>query len=135
MFLDAVVDKADDALTVTENASATGAGNGADAPDWAADWAYPSTYETAVNFAGEYDTDLTLDAATTYSLDGACIIKDGATLTIPAGTVITAQGGTTSYIAIAQGGKIMVEGTATAPVVMTCTVEDYGTMGWSCYLW
>ena len=65
------------------------------------------------NIAGEYSTDLTLDADNTYTLDGACIINDGATLTIPAGTVITAKGGTTSYIAIAQGGKIMVEGTAT----------------------
>ena len=42
LFLDSVVDKADAALTVTENASATGAGNGADAPDWAADWSTPA---------------------------------------------------------------------------------------------
>lgn len=81
------------------------------------------------NIAGEYTEDVTLDAAVAYGLDGAMIIKEGATLTIPAGTKITAKGGTTSYIAIAQGAKIMVNGTAVNPVVMTATVADYGQWG------
>ena len=42
LFVDAVVEKADANLTFTENASATGAGNGSNAPDWAADWSTPA---------------------------------------------------------------------------------------------
>jgi hypothetical protein len=40
-------------------------------------------------------------------------------LTIPAGTKIEGTGGTASYIAIAQGGKLNVNGTSSNPVVMT----------------
>jgi hypothetical protein len=82
----------------------------------------------AGNIAGEFTSDVTLDAANDYTLDGALIMNAG-TLTIPAGTKITAAGGTTSYIAIAQGAKIKVEGSATDPVVMTADVEDYGQWG------
>jgi hypothetical protein len=52
----------------------------------------------------------------TYKLTGKVQVNNGATLTIP-GTVI--QGTGTQYIAVAQGGKINVEGTAAKPVVMT----------------
>lgn len=65
------------------------------------------------------DGEVILDAATVYQLSGALVIKDGASLTIPAGTVIKATGGTAAYIAVAQGGKIFVNGTATNPVIMT----------------
>jgi len=61
----------------------------------------------------------TLDASVTYKLTGSFVIGDGAQLTIPAGTRIEAEGGTSAYIAVAQGGEIFVEGTATNPVVMT----------------
>jgi hypothetical protein len=43
----------------------------------------------------------------------------GATLTIPAGTTIEGTGGTSSYIANPQGGKLNVNGTAAKPVIMT----------------
>ena len=65
------------------------------------------------------DGEVVLNANTDYNLTGALIIGDGATLTIPAGTVIGATGGTASYIAVAQGGKIFVNGTASSPVVFT----------------
>ncbi|PRX15542.1 hypothetical protein LY02_00761 [Nonlabens ulvanivorans] len=72
-----------------------------------------------------------LDAGLTYKLTGAVVIEDGVELEIPAGTVIEAVGGTSSYIAIAQGGLIDVQGTATNPVVMTSglatkTAGDWG---------
>jgi hypothetical protein len=60
-----------------------------------------------------------LNANTVYKLTGALIVGDQATLTIPAGTVIEAIGGTSSYIAVAQGGTLNVNGTATNPVIMT----------------
>jgi hypothetical protein len=65
------------------------------------------------------DGEVVLNANTIYSLTGALIIADGATLTIPAGTVILATGGTSSYVAVAQGGQLFVNGTASDPVVMT----------------
>ena len=65
------------------------------------------------------DGEVVLDASTVYNLTGALVIADGASLTIPAGTLIKATGGTASYIAVAQGGQIFVNGTSTNPVVMT----------------
>ena len=65
------------------------------------------------------DGEVILQAGTVYNLTGAIVIRDGASLTIPAGTQIRATGGTAAYIAVAQGGKIFVNGTASNPVVMT----------------
>lgn len=74
----------------------------------------------ASNFQGTInDGEVTLDATKTYKLTGKLQVNSGATLNIPAGTVIEGTGGTASYIAIAQGGKLNVNGTAAKPVVMT----------------
>lgn len=72
----------------------------------------------------------TLDANTEYNLTGSFVIRDGATLTIPAGTVIKATGGTSAYLAVAQGGKIFVNGTATNPVVMTSAKANPAAGDW-----
>jgi hypothetical protein len=67
----------------------------------------------------------TLDPSKVYLLNGPFTVKSGAKLIIPAGTVIKATevlAGDTNgvrYIAVAQGGKIFVNGTATNPVIMT----------------
>lgn len=71
--------------------------------------------------AGE---DVTLDATKVYSLTGRVLITDGSKLRIPAGTRIEGVGGTSAYIAVAQGGKIFVNGTATQPVVMTSSMPN-----------
>lgn len=73
------------------------------------------------NFSGTLNDGetATLNANETYTLTGSFVINDGAELTIPAGTRIEAQGGTSAYIAVAQGGKIYINGTSTNPVVMT----------------
>ena len=78
---------------------------------------------------GEINEDVTLDAKKTYKLTGALIVNDGASLTIPAGTVIEAKGGQISYIAVAQGGKIFANGTAEKPVVMTCDTKVSSSWG------
>jgi len=87
------------------------------------------------DFKGEIESgdNVTLDATKTYKLTGSLIVKDGATLTIPAGTTIeaTAVSGSSTqvrYIAVAQGGKINVNGTAASPVVMTS--ETKSTESW-----
>ncbi|MNQ06211.1 hypothetical protein D3C85_189600 [compost metagenome] len=72
------------------------------------------------NFTGIIsDGEVVLSSGTTYKLTGKLQVNDGATLTIPAGTKIEGTGGTASYIAIAQGGKLNVNGTSSNPVVMT----------------
>lgn len=74
----------------------------------------------ADNFQGTItDGEVILDASKTYKLTGKIQVNAGATLTIPAGTVIEGTAGTASYIAVAQGGKINVKGTAAKPVIMT----------------
>ncbi|MGV8993179.1 MAG: hypothetical protein ACOH1O_03690 [Flavobacterium sp.] len=73
----------------------------------------------ATDFQGKItDGDVTLDPNVVYKLTGSLTVADGAKLIIPAGTVIEGTVGT-SYIAVAQGGKIFVNGTAQKPVVMT----------------
>src|SRR5690606_31214647 len=73
----------------------------------------------ANDFKGDInDGNIVLDAGTTYKLTGRLTVQAGATLTIPAGTRIEGTTGT-SYIAVAQDGKIYVNGTASNPVVMT----------------
>lgn len=74
----------------------------------------------ANNFQGNINEgEVTLDASKTYKLTGKLQVNSGATLNIPAGTKIEGTGGTASYIAVAQGGKLNVNGTASNPVVMT----------------
>lgn len=55
-----------------------------------------------------------------YILDGALIVKDGAKLTIAAGSKIKARpGGTDVYLAVLQGGQIDATGTASEPILFT----------------
>lgn len=80
----------------------------------------PSTPITDENLAGNLTTDLTLDADVTYTLTGALIVKNGVTLTIPAGTTIEAiAGGTDVYLLVERGGKIIADGTAANPIRFT----------------
>lgn len=76
------------------------------------------------------DGEVVLDAGTVYKLTGKIQVNSGATLTIPAGTVIQGVGGTKAYIAIAQGGKINVNGTAAKPVVMTSGLATKAAGDW-----
>ena len=101
---------------------ATGAGNGSGAPSWTAGWTAGlsnSEVSSTENLEGEVSSEITLSAEKEYLLTSGFVVKDGGTLNIPAGTIIKATGGTSSYIAVAQGGKINVNGTAASPVVMT----------------
>ncbi|WP_417350925.1 hypothetical protein [Flavobacterium alkalisoli] len=84
------------------------------------------------NFQGELKSgeEATLDATKTYNLTGSFIVRDGAKLTIPAGTTVKASGGTSAYIAVAQGGQIFINGTATSPVVMTSASSNPAQGDW-----
>lgn len=78
------------------------------------------------DFKGDMPTgeDVTLDPTKVYKLSGRVLITDGSKLRIPAGTRIEGIGGTSSYIAVAQGGQIFVNGTSSAPVVMTSSLSN-----------
>jgi hypothetical protein len=112
---------------------ATGAGNGAASPDWAAGWTVgldnsgPASTE---NLAGEITGNVTLNANIEYLLTNSLVILSGGTLTIPAGTTIKATGGTAAYIAVAQGGQLFVEGTSSSPVVMTSGASSPAPGDW-----
>lgn len=80
---------------------------------------------------GEIDEDVTLDATVAYSLTGIFTVAEGATLTIPAGTTITASAtdNTDNYIHVDQGATINVEGEVDNPVIMTSTDDLAGEWG------
>ncbi len=137
--------KSIDGLTFTENPGAKGAGNGVNKPDWMPDALNKIDESTTIfndemegvtinlgkSSAGTFEIsdDVELNAANNYKLLGKLVVKDGGSLTIPAGTVIEAKGGQISYIAVAQGGQIFINGTADAPVVMTCDTKIKGDWG------
>lgn len=82
------------------------------------------------DFRGEFiNKKVELDASKIYRLKGKVIIGKGSELIIPAGTKIIGEGGTSAYIAIAQEGKIFVNGTKEAPVVMTGVEAKRGNWG------
>ncbi|RZT92431.1 hypothetical protein EV201_2907 [Ancylomarina subtilis] len=135
--------KAVSILTVGENIEAKGAGNGINKPDWVSDalntvdantTVFGDAVVARVAFKGDITSDMTLDANTIYMLNGAVVVKEGASLTIPAGTVIIASEVSANdtdvrYIAVEQGAKIFVNGTADAPVVMTCEKTEAEAWG------
>jgi hypothetical protein len=83
-----------------------------------------------VELIGEVTGNVTLDASKAYRLKGSYIVKDGASLTIPAGTRIVADAlGTDVYIAVLMGGKIFINGTSAAPVVITSDLGKPGDWG------
>lgn len=87
------------------------------------------------NFKGDITkgNDITLDATKTYKLSGALVVKAGATLTIPAGTVIETNKdipGNSLYIAVERNATINIEGTAAKPVIMTSGKDAPAQSDW-----
>tara|TARA_R110000796_G_scaffold250788_4_gene380687 strand:- start:39582 stop:40781 length:1200 start_codon:yes stop_codon:yes gene_type:complete len=84
-----------------------------------------------IKLAGTYTENLTLDPINTYILNGSLIMASGTTLTIPAGMTITAEAsGANVYIAISQGAKIIANGTAAAPIVLTSAASNPAAGNW-----
>lgn len=71
---------------------------------------------------GTLKSDYTFTADQSWLISGGIFVNEGATLNIEAGTTIyAADDGTTPFLAIKRGGKIMAAGTVDAPIVMTTT--------------
>ena len=76
---------------------------------------------------GKITSDKTLDASKVWLLRGRVSVESGSTLTIPAGTIIKAASGTgadASTLIIARGAKIIADGTADAPIIMTSVSDN-----------
>ncbi|MUP44603.1 hypothetical protein E0K83_02445 [Gramella sp. BOM4] len=90
----------------------------------------PPQENTELN--GSVNEDRTLDPSETYSLTGVLSVEAGVTLTIPAGTQIVADDDTDAtdvYIVVQQGGDIEINGTSSAPVVMSAASGQSGSWG------
>ncbi|WP_330442690.1 hypothetical protein [Flavobacterium sp. C4GT6] len=91
----------------------------------------PTPTPVDTNLTGNLTEDLTLDATLDYKLTGALIVKDGATLTIPAGTTISAvAGGTDVYLLVERGGKIIADGDALNPIRFTSDAATPAAGDW-----
>lgn len=72
----------------------------------------------------------TLSASKVYLLDGEVYVDNGATLTIPAGTVLKGKqspstgNGAASVLVVQRGGTINALGTAEAPIIFTAEADD-----------
>ncbi|MGR3810009.1 hypothetical protein [Jiulongibacter sp. NS-SX5] len=82
--------------------------------------------ETEISKAGLISEDETWTADKMYILQGKVVVDNGATLTIEPGTIIKGAkgvGSLASALIVARGGKLMAEGTADAPIVLT-SIDD-----------
>ena len=87
--------------------------------------------DDCIFLSGTYIEDLTLDANNCYKLNGSLIMTAGTTLTIPAGITIEAlAAGANVYIAIAQGARIVANGTADNPIVLTSDASAPSAGDW-----
>ena len=84
-----------------------------------------------INLSGTYVDDLTLDANNSYIINGPLVMTEGTTMTIPAGMTIRAlAAGSDVYLAIAQGAKIIANGTADSPIVFTSNSSNPEAGDW-----
>ncbi len=106
--------------------------------NWTQGWAnfdpQNSTYAATNDvLEGEITSDRTLDKSKVYLLRGFVYVKNGATLTIPAGTIIRGDKATKGTLIVTRGSKLEATGTLAEPVVFTSNEpagdRDYGDWG------
>ena len=87
------------------------------------------TFESGATLSGRYNDNITLKAGD-YTLSSSLQIEAPGVLTIEPGTTITAAANDNIiYILIEQGARIMAEGTAENPIVMTSEEDKSGAWG------
>jgi hypothetical protein len=84
-----------------------------------------------VNVSGEITTNTNWTKNNTYFLNGFVYVKNGATLSIEAGTVIKGDKTSKATIIVTRGSKIEANGTASEPIVFTSNESNpsYGDWG------
>ncbi|WOK05977.1 hypothetical protein RT717_23145 [Imperialibacter roseus] len=124
----------------TSDASATGATDDSVFDDWTLSSvkgllggtdktpSVPSAAAPVIKVAANIEEDTEWTKDNVYQLDTRVTVLDGVTLTIEAGTIIKGNaelsGANAAVLMIARGGKIMAEGTAEEPIIMTSTDDD-----------
>lgn len=79
------------------------------------------------NITSNITDDVTWTSGNTYILGGRIAVEAGATLTIEPGVIIKGEAGTGSNataLLIAQGGKLMANGTASQPIIFTSIADE-----------
>ena len=83
--------------------------------------------ETSLNVTSNITTNTTWETGKVYVLKSRIAVVDGVTLTIEPGVIVKGDVGTganATALIIAQGGKIMAEGTAASPIIFTSTADN-----------
>ena len=78
-----------------------------------------SLAQKARTISGAITANTTFFSDTIYTLDGYVFVKNNATLTIQAGTVIKGKAGNKSTLIITRNGSIQANGTLARPIVFT----------------
>jgi hypothetical protein len=93
----------------------------------------PDVKKGYANIEGEIKGSRTLSMDTVYLLKGFVYVMDGATLNIPAGTLIKGDKESKATLVIERGGKIMAQGTQEKPIIFTSNQpkgqRNYGDWG------
>lgn len=79
----------------------------------------PSDSTITNNGGAGITTNVVLDKNKVYLLQGFVYVRNGASLTIPAGTLIMGEKSSQGSLIIERGGKIFANGTAQEPIVFT----------------
>ena len=86
--------------------------------------------ENSVTKSGDIKKDEIWYSDSIYYLDGKVIVREGATLTIQAGTIIKGKDGTAtmaSALIISRGAKINAQGTKEKPIIFTSEFDNIKT--------
>src|SRR5690554_1280971 len=76
---------------------------------------------------GDITSNTTWTTGNTYILAGRIFINEGVTLTIEPGVVVKGEAGTgtnATALVVARGGRLMAEGTASAPIIFTSVADE-----------
>jgi len=96
--------------------------DGAGAASATSKLAYPvytlDNIDTAT-LSGDITANLTLDKTKQYKVNGLVTVKNGATLTVPAGTVVYGDSTGDDFIVVTKGSKIIADGTDAEPIYFT----------------
>jgi hypothetical protein len=87
----------------------------------------PVTPENPTSITSNITKDLVIDGEMDFI--GAIHVTDGAVLTVKPGSKLVFDADALSYLLIEQGAKIMAEGTATNPIIMTGELQEAGSWG------
>ncbi len=87
----------------------------------------PNLNPLEVKKAGILTADETWSGDSIYVLNGRVVVPAGVKLTIEPGTIVKGKegdGANASTLIIAQGGKLMAQGTESAPIIMTSILDN-----------